>query len=162
MAFIVCILLACIISFFIIKIYNFVSYKNQAENFKEAAYIYIRKKLDFMPKLLNEIRANIGDTDEIIEIIRIRNEFDESDSIKKNQNLLHECNRLLGIIFQKNPDLSKNSEIISLRNNWHSIDNTLNSNVNLYKSAAINYNNMLSDFLCKRVAKIMGYTEEKF
>ncbi len=160
--FFICLILACIITFFILKITSFFSYKSQAENFKNAAYIYLRKKVDFMPELINMIIMEIGETDEIIEIIKLRNDFKDDSKVVNSRNFIHECNRILGIILQKNSNLLSNNDIIELRNTWYSLDADFNSNISLYLSSASSYNNMLAnDFICSKIGKILGYEEEQ-
>ncbi|MBR1883380.1 MAG: LemA family protein [Clostridia bacterium] len=159
-AIIVIFILACVISYIIIQIYNFMCLKNQFENYKSATYIYLRKKLDNMPKLINKIRGIVGETDEVIKIIKIRNEFDESQNINENMLLIHESNRLLGVIFNQNPNLLNDSEVMELKNDWYGIDASLRDSLSNYVSCAKNYNNMFSNIFCIPVIKIFKYEKE--
>lgn len=153
-------ILACIISFIIIQIYNFMCLKNQYENFKSATYIYMRKKIDQMPKLLNSIRYSTGEIDEIIEIIKYRNKYNEDQNMNENLKILHECNRLIGAIFNKYPNLLKDEEILNEKNEWYSIDASLRENSNQYISCARSYNDMFNNIFVIPIIKIFKYEME--
>ena len=158
--FILLLIVASIITFVIIKLYYLFSYKSQTENFKSATYIYLNKKINFLPTLLNEIKLNIGETDEVISLIKIRNQFNDQEGIRKNLDLIHECNRSFGVIFTNYPNLLENYELSNLRNQWYEMDANLNSNANLYIQAAQNYNAMFSDFICSKVISLLKYEQE--
>ena len=157
---IVIIILACAISFVIIQIYNFICLKNQFENFKSATYIYIRKKLDHIPKLVNVISRVDNESNQLIEIIKIRNEFDETDSIKSNLDKLHRCNRLFGEIFNINPKLLEDDEVLNLKNEWYDIDASLRENSTQYIACARQYNEMFANIFCLPVIKIFKLEQE--
>ena len=161
LVFIVILVLACIISFFIIRVYTFFCLKSQYENYKSATYIYLRKKMDILPKLINEFRYNIGETDELIQLIKIRNNFNESLPLRQNLNILHDMNRIIGIIISKNASLERNEEVNKIKEEWYLADAALRENSDLYISTARDYNAMLDDIIVRPIVKLFKYEEEK-
>ena len=157
---IVILILSIIISYIIIQIYNFMCLKNQYESFKSATYIYMRKKVDQMPKLLNNIRYSVGEIDELIEIIKLRNKYVEDQNINENIKIMHECNRLLGVIFNKHPNLLNDEEIQAKKNEWYDIDAVLRENSSQYIACAKKYNDMFDSLICLPVIKIFKYEKE--
>ena len=161
LVFIVILALACLISFVIIRIYTFFCLKNQYENYKSATYIYLRKKMDILPKIINEFRYNIGETDELIQLIKIRNNFNESLPLRQNLNLLHDMNRIIGVIISKNHSLETNEEVTKIKEEWYLADAALRENSDLYISTARDYNAMLDDIILIPIVKLFKYEEEK-
>ncbi len=161
LVFIIILALSCFISFIIIKIYNIISLKSQTENFKIATHIYLRKKMDILPKLIGEIRYITGETDELIKIIRLRNQFNESMPINQALSLVHELNRDIGFVLQKIPNVESLDQLQDIKKEWYLVDSNLKENSSLYINCARRYNSMLDDFFCQIVVKLFKYEEEK-
>jgi len=149
-----------IINFIIFAMYNrLVRLQNRVKKAKANIEIYLNKRFDLIPNLVETVKGYSNHESTTLEdITALRSNYDSQKnlSIKDAENLNNELNKYLAIV-ENYPDLKANTQYMSLHNELREIEDQLGYARRKYNDDVTSYNNAIETVPSNIVASIFAF-----
>ncbi len=146
----------------IIKLYNnMVSLKENFENALSSIEVYLKKRFDLIPNLVETVKAYSSYEKETIEnIIKLRSEFYGNDkNVIDKSKLDNEYNTLITKV-EAYPNLNANENFLELQKQLAKMENQIQAAIRTYNMQATTYNILIKKFPNVIVANIFKFREQ--
>ena len=151
-----------LIVIYIIVIYNtIVTKKKKIERNKSLVDVFLKKRFDLIPNLVEVCKGYSSFEKETLEnIAKLRGDFNSNPNDDNKNKLNNEYKKLIALV-ENYPDLKANDNFLILLKEMVNVENELQASRRIYINSITSYNNFIMVFPNSFFAKIMGYKEEE-
>lgn len=153
-----------ILTFYTIGLYNkLIDARNRVEDRFTQIEIELRKKAEYIPKLIEIINTYTKHEEKIInEVTNVKSKIDKAnkvnDVIKASKQVNDSINKIYSLK-ETYPELKKNKYMQSIENSIEDIEDRINYARTFYNDAVLNYNNIRCEFPSNLVAQVFKFKE---
>lgn len=153
-----------VLTFYTIGLYNkLIDARNRVEDRFTQIEIELRKKAEYIPKLIEIINTYTKHEEKIInEVTNVKSKIDKAnkvnDIIKASKQVNDSINKIYSLK-ETYPELKKNKYMQSIENNIEDIEDRINYARTFYNDAVLNYNNIRCEFPSNLVAQVFKFKE---
>lgn len=144
----------------ILAIYNkMIKLKNNVKKAKANIEIYLNKRFDLIPNIVECVKSYSKYENETLEsIVSLRSNYTEQKSIniKTAENMNNSLNKLLAIV-ENYPELKANANYMNLHNELRNIEDELEISRTKYNDVVTKYNTKVETIPHNLVAGIFGF-----
>ena len=149
-----------VINFMIFGVYNkLVRLQNRVKKAKANIEIYLNKRFDLIPNLVETVKGySKHESSTLEEITSLRSNYDSKKdlSLKQAGEINDELNKFLAIV-ENYPDLKANSQYMSLQNELRDIEDQLGLARRRYNDVVTTYNTTIETVPSNIVASIFAF-----
>lgn len=153
---------AIIVIWVIIKYNGFIKLSTHLDNAFSQIDIYLKKRFDLIPNLVNTIKGYAKHESETLEkVMTARNaayKGGNTDNVVKSESELSSALSRLMAISEQYPDLKANTSFLDLQNQLKEIERQLAFSRQFYNDAAMKFNQEIYLFPSNIIASIFGFT----
>lgn len=150
-----------------ILVYIYATYNSlvKTNNIAKEAFstmdIYLKKRWDLIPNLVNVVKGYAKhEKDTLEEIIKLRNNIYDNmsteEKINKNKLINQSINKIMALA-ENYPELKANENFLQLSKDLTSIEDEIAQSRKYYNAVVKNYNNKVEMIPSNIIAKIAGY-----
>ena len=151
----------------VIFLYIFITYNSlvKSNNYVQEAFstmdVYLKKRWDLIPNLVEVVKGYAKHEKEIIEKITVlrTNSYENMSTNKKiniNEQLTQDLSKIM-VITENYPDLKANQNFIELNRNLVKIEDEIANSRKYYNESVRIFNNKIQMFPSNIIAKIFGF-----
>lgn len=151
----------------VIFLYIFITYNSlvKSNNYVQEAFstmdVYLKKRWDLIPNLVEVVKGYAKHEKEIIEKITVlrTNSYENMSTNKKiniNEQLTQDLSKIM-VITENYPDLKANQNFIELNRNLVKIEDEIANSRKYYNGSVRIFNNKIQMFPSNIIAKIFGF-----
>ena len=151
----------------VIFLYIFITYNSlvKSNNYVQEAFstmdVYLKKRWDLIPNLVEVVKGYAKHEKEIIEKITVlrTNSYENMSTNKKiniNEQLTQDLSKIM-VITENYPDLKANQNFIELNRNLVKIEDEIANSRKYYNGIVRIFNNKIQMFPSNIIAKIFGF-----
>lgn len=139
-----------------------VSRKNQVENAFASIDVYLKKRADQIPNLVNAVKGYMNHEKEVLtEITRLRTEASDSklgsnDRVEVENKITDSMGKIM-IAVEAYPDLKASDNFMQLQRSLNEVEEQLAASRRAFNASVTDYNNGVESFPMNMVAGMMGY-----
>lgn len=153
-----------VLTFYTIGLYNkLIDARNRVEDQFTQIEIELRKKAEYIPKLIEIINTYTKHEEKIInELTNIKTKIDKTTKLNDIIKISKQVNLSLNKIYslkETYPELKKNKNLQSIKDNIENIEDKINYARTFYNDAVLNYNNVRCQFPSNLVAQVFKFKE---
>lgn len=159
-------LVVLLVIYFISNYNKFVRLRNQVEEAFATMDVYLKKRWDLIPNLVNTVKGYAKHESETLEkVIALRNvnnysDMSDEEKIEANQQISAGISRLLAVA-EAYPELKANGNFMDLSNQLKSVENDIANSRKYYNAVVKTYNNAIMVFPANIVASMFNFTSKK-
>ncbi len=163
--FIVIGVVAVILIYVFITYNGFIKLKNSIEEAFSAMDVYLKKRWDLVPNLVETVKGYVAHEQSTFkEIVELRNcaygKMSMSDKINQNNVLGKGINQLMALA-EAYPDLKANTNFIELQTELSKIEDDIAQSRKYFNAVVKRYNDKVEMFPSNIIAKIMHFTKKE-
>lgn len=166
MFFIFLAIIAVLISIMISSYNNFIQIKNSVDESFSTIDVYLKKRYDLLPNLVNTVKGYAKHEKETLEnVIKARNTYLNSTSIDakiSNENMISGALSKLFALKESYPELKANENFINLQNQIMKIEEDLVQARKYYNGSVKIFNTKCDTFPSLIIAKIMNFAKYSY
>lgn len=172
MTLIVILVIIAIIAFYAMGVYNkYIHLKNLNEEGWSGVGVYLQKRLDLIPNIVNTVKGYATHEKETLEnVIKMRNQMISIDAnnienvekIQKIENQLSQTLRSIMMLQESYPDLKANTSFLSLQEELSSIESEIQSARKYYNGTARERNIFVEKFPNNILGGMFGFKKAEF
>ena len=139
-----------------------VSRKNQVENAFASIDVYLKKRSDQIPNLVNAVKGYMNHEKEVLtEITQLRNEAGNSDlgtneRVEVENKITDGISKVM-IAVEAYPDLKASDNFLQLQRSINEVEEQLAASRRAFNASVTDYNNGVESFPTNLVAGMMNY-----
>lgn len=140
--YIILFIILIVIIIILFKYNKLVRLYNRAKKSKSNIEIYLNKRFDLIPNLVECVKSYSKYEDDTLEkIVALRSDYSQKENMKLSDvnELDSKLNRYLAVV-ENYPDLKANEEYLNLQRELREIEDQLSKTRNIYNDEATNYN----------------------
>lgn len=140
------IIIVSIVGLYLIVEFNSIIYlRNRARNSFSTIDVFLKKRFDLIPNLVETVKGYTKYEGETIEnITKLRNSFDNGD-IKSGNKLNETYNKLIALV-ESYPDLKASENFLKLQKELTKVENEIAASRRLYINDVTRYNTKIQKF----------------
>ena len=159
------IIIAVIIAYFLITYNSLVKAKTVVEEAFSTMDIYLKKRWDLIPNLVEIVKGYAKhESNTLEEIVKLRNnnydQMNNNEKVEINDKLTKQISNLMAIV-ENYPELRASENFQNLSNQILKIEDEIANSRKYYNGSVRLLNNKILMFPSNIVAKMLGYKEEK-
>ena len=165
----VVVLLIALVAWYISTRNGFVRLKNKVEEAWATIDVYLKKRFDLIPNLVETVKGYANHESETLEaVVRARNLSAGAKTLDEKMSadsaLSSSLKTLLTAVSESYPDLKANTNFLDLQNQLKNIEGELESSRRYYNGVVKSFNTKLEIFPANIVGKRMGeeYTKRPY
>lgn len=154
----------------VILLYIFITYNGlvKSNNFVKEAFstmdVYLKKRWDLIPNLVEIVKEHTKHEKEIIEKIAIMraNVYENMSTSKKiniNEQLTQDLSKII-VVSENYPELKSNESFIELSRDLTRIEDEIANSRKYYNGTVRNFNNKIESFPSNIIANLFGFYSE--
>lgn len=160
------ILAIAIVAWWITTSNKLVRLKNKVEEAWATIDVYLKKRFDLIPNLVETVKGYSKHESETLEkVVAARNiagkAVSSEEKISAENNLTNSLRTFLNVVSEKYPDLKANTNFLDLQNQLKSIEGELESSRRYYNGIVKSFNDMIEVFPSNIVAQRKGEDYKK-
>lgn len=146
---------------------SFVSLNNEMDEAFSAMDVYLKKRWDLIPNLVEVVKGYAKHESETLEkVITLRNKtydhLSNEDKLQTNNEVNDDIRKIFALV-ESYPDLKANENYLSLSKSLSEIESEIAKSRKYYNAVIRIYNNKVEKFPSNLIAKIYGFkTKEMF
>lgn len=147
-----------IILIVIVAIYNsLVSSYKKVERSKSLVDIYLKKRFDLIPNLVETVKAYSKHEKETLEMVtKLRSNYDKKKNIEDANKLNAYYNKCIALI-EAYPELKASDGYLNLQKELAKVESEIEASRRIYSSDITRYNTKVQTFPTNILASIFGY-----
>ena len=163
--YIILIIIILLVLYFLLTYNSFVKLKNQVKEAFSTMDVYLKKRWDLIPNLIEVVKGYAKhEKNTLEEVTKLRSKSYESMSTKEkintNEAIVTELSKIIALK-EAYPELKSNENFLDLQKELKQVENEIEKSRKYYNGAVRLYNNKVEMFPSKIIANILGYTTEK-
>ena len=156
---ILALILAILIIFVIIEYNSMVKLKKQMNNSYSVIDVYLQKRFDLIPNLVEVTKGYANyEKDILTKITEYRTSYNQNKDKDSLNKLNDEYNNLMFVI-ENYPDLKASEQFLKLQKSLIKVENELQAARRIYNTDTTKYNTKLNVFPSNIIAKLFGFKE---
>lgn len=162
---IVLVVILVLIVLYVLVTYNsLIKFKNNVEEGFSTMDVYLKKRWDLIPNLVNNVKGYAKHEAETLEkIIGMRSDSYDSmnidDKVTVNNELTATLSKLMAVA-ENYPDLKANQNFLDLSANLAKIEDEIANARKYYNAVVLNYNNKVEMVPSNMVARLFKFTKK--
>ena len=156
------IILGIIIIWFITTYNKFVSLKQKVHQAKGTIDVYLKKRFDLIPNLVETVKGYKDYEKGLLEeITKLRTDYEsrKEDDIKQSEELNNRFTKIL-ITLEKYPELKSSEQFLNLQKNLVKVESELQAARRIYNSEVTEFNTKRLKFPSNIIGSMFGYKQE--
>ncbi len=155
-----------IILLFVLLTYNrLVASKNLVKEAFSTMDVYLKKRWDLVPNLVECVKGYTKHEQETLEeIVKLRNSkyenMNNGEKIQKGEEIASQISKIM-ILSESYPDLKASENFVNLSKELVQVENDIENSRKYYNGTVKNYNIDILKFPNNLIASIFGFKEEK-
>lgn len=152
-----------ILVFFFITYNSFVKENNKVNEAFATMDVYLKKRWDLVPNIINTVKGYAKHEKETLEeIVELRNNVEsydklsDTEKIKNNEKISGGITKIMALA-EAYPELKANENFLSLQQDLGNIEDEIAQARKYYNAVVRDYNNKVQMIPTNIVAKILGY-----
>lgn len=160
-------LVVVVVAFWVFSTYNgFISLKNKCEEAFSTMDVYLTKRYDMIPNLVETVKGYAKHESGTLEaVIKARNSYVSAttpeDKIEATNQLTGAISKLFALS-ESYPELKANQNFLSLQNDLKETEDKISITRQFYNDTVLKYNNKIEMVPSNIVANMAGFTKAKF
>lgn len=159
--------LVVIIVIYTISAYNgFVKIKNKVEEAYAGVEVYLKKRYDLIPNLVETVKGYAGhEKDTLTAVIAARNQVMTAESfeqVKNGEAQLQKTLKSLFAVAESYPDLKANTNFMDLQKQLQKIEDDILQSRKYYNAVVKTMNTKVELFPSALIAKLFGFTKKEY
>lgn len=159
------VVLVVLLALFVVTAYNgLIKLRNAVEEAFSTMDVYMKKRFDLIPNLVETVKGYAGHEAETLEkIVNARNQAASSATTEerlKNENMLSGALRSLFALSEGYPDLKANQNFLDLQGQLRVVEEDISNSRKYYNGTVRNYNTRTEVFPYNIIAGIFGFTRK--
>lgn len=155
------ILAIALVAWWITTSNKLVRLKNKVEEAWATIDVYLKKRFDLIPNLVETVKGYSKHESETLEkVVAARNiagkAISSEEKISAENNLTNSLRTFLNVVSEKYPDLKANTNFLDLQNQLKSIEGELEASRRYYNGIVKSFNDMIEVFPSNIVAQRKG------
>ena len=155
---------ALLLIYGIISYNSFVSLNNKVKEAFSTLDVYLKKRWDLIPNLVEVVKGDAKHEKETLEdIVKLRNSsydsMSDSDKIKADEKLTNGINKIMAIA-ESYPELKASENYKELSSQLVKIEDDIANSRKYYNGVVRMFNNKVEMFPSNIIAKILGYSSK--
>ena len=156
---ILALILAILIIFVIIEYNSMVKLKKQMNNSYSVIDVYLQKRFDLIPNLVEVTKGYANyEKDILTKITEYRTSYNQNKDKDSLNKLNDEYNNLM-LVIENYPDLKASEQFLKLQKSLIKVENELQAARRIYNTDTTKYNTKLNVFPSNIIAKLFGFKE---
>lgn len=156
---ILALILAILIIFVIIEYNSMVKLKKQMNNSYSVIDVYLQKRFDLIPNLVEVTKGYANyEKDILTKITEYRTSYNQNKDKDSLNKLNDEYNNLI-LVIENYPDLKASEQFLKLQKSLIKVENELQAARRIYNTDTTKYNTKLNVFPSNIIAKLFGFKE---
>ena len=157
---IIVIVVIVILLIVVIEIRNaFVEKMKKIERNKSLVDVYLKKRYDLIPNLVEVCKGYSKFEKETLEsVIKLRSVYNNNPSSDNEHELSNEYKKLL-LLVENYPELKASDAYLKLQKEMANVENEIQASRRIYINSITSYNNLVMKFPSSLIAKIFGFKE---
>lgn len=156
---ILALILAILIIFVIIEYNSMVKLKKQMNNSYSVIDVYLKKRFDLIPNLVEVTKGYANyEKDILTKITEYRTSYNQNKDKDSLNKLNDEYNNLM-LVIENYPDLKASEQFLKLQKSLIKVENELQAARRIYNTDTTKYNTKLNVFPSNIIAKLFGFKE---
>ena len=157
---IIVIVVLIIIMAFIAQYNNLVQSKKKIERGKALVDVYLKKRFDLIPNLVEVCKGYAHFEQETLErIIKLRSTYQIKPN-EETENKLSAEEKKLVMLMESYPELKASDNYLKLQKELTNVENELQASRRIYVNSITHYNTLVMRFPTSLVASLFGFKEE--
>lgn len=153
------IILVILIIFVIIEYNNMVKLKKQMNNSYSVIDVYLQKRFDLIPNLVEVTKGYANyEKDILTKITEYRTSYNQNKDKDSLNKLNDEYNNLM-LVVENYPDLKASEQFLKLQKSLIKVESELQAARRIYNTDTTKYNTKLNVFPSNIIAKLFGFKE---
>lgn len=153
------IILVLLIIFVIIEYNSMVKLKKQMNNSYSVIDVYLQKRFDLIPNLVEVTKGYANYEKDILkEITEYRTSYNQNKDKESLNKLNDEYNNLM-LVVENYPDLKASEQFLKLQKSLIKVESELQAARRIYNTDTTKYNTKLNVFPSNIIAKLFGFKE---
>lgn len=155
-----------IILIYVLSLYNsFVRLNNTVKEAFSTMDVYLKKRWDLIPNLIETVKGYTKHEKETLEeIVKLRNSaydnMSDEDKLKTNEQLSKGINKIMALA-ESYPDLKASDNFNDLSNQLTKVEEDIANSRKYYNGTVKQFNNKVEVFPSNIIASIFGYKSKK-
>lgn len=154
-----------LIGVFVVSAYNgFVKLRNAVEEAFSTMDVYMKKRFDLIPNLVETVKAYTSHEAETLErIVQARNQAASATDMEdrlKSENMLSGALRNLFALSEGYPDLKASENFLDLQGQLRVVEEDISNSRKYYNGTVKNYNTRTEMFPYNFIANLFGFTRK--
>ena len=150
---------AILIIFVIIEYNNMVKLKKQMNNSYSVIDVYLQKRFDLIPNLVEVTKGYANyEKDILTKITEYRTSYNQNKDKDSLNKLNDEYNNLM-LVVENYPDLKASEQFLKLQKSLIKVESELQAARRIYNTDTTKYNTKLNVFPSNIIAKLFGFKE---
>lgn len=165
--FVILIIIAAVIVFYLISIYNsLIRLRNQVKNAWSQIDVQLKRRHDLIPNLLETVKGYMHHERETLEsITKARSQAMSARTVAEKSAAESQLSGALGkfnLVVENYPDLKANQNFLSLQEELTSTENKISFSRQNYNDQVLFYNNKIEMFPSNIIAGMFNFMKEVF
>lgn len=160
---IVGIVIVLLIIYFFVTLNSLVKLKNRVKEAFSTMDVYLKKRWDLIPNLVEVVKGYASYESETLEkIITARNNYDNLSSeekLKTNKVVSNQLSKILMLV-ENYPEIKANENFLNLSKKLSEVENEIADARKYYNATVRIYNNKVEMIPSNIVAKLLGYKQK--
>jgi len=154
------VILVIIVIYVVITLNSFVKLKNDVVEAFATMDVYLKKRWDLIPNLVNVVKSYSTYEAEALEnIIKTRyDSLNTNSKISENEKIAENLSKIIALV-EAYPELKANSNFLDLSESLTSIENDIANSRKYYNAVVRIYNNKIEMFPSNIIAKLFGFKD---
>ena len=152
-------ILICLV--LVIEYNKFARLKNKIKQSKSTIDVYLNKRFDLIPNLVECVKAYCKYEENLFKnITELRNRYTNTKTIKDGEETYKEFNKVLAVA-EKYPELKSNENFLKLYKSLEDIEDELQAARRLYNGDVTLYNTTIETFPNNLFARMFSFNKEE-
>lgn len=144
---------------------SFIKNKNKVKNAWSDIDVYLKKRYDVIPNLVETVKGYANQEKEVLEnIVKYRNQTQTNNASKEDrvasEMKLSGALQSMFAVVENYPDLKSNQNFLALQNSLSEIENDIEDSRRYYNAVVRDYNNTIELFPGLLFAKLFNFSSE--
>ncbi|MEG2484297.1 MAG: LemA family protein [Clostridia bacterium] len=147
---------------FVVLYNNLISYKTHANNAKASIDVYLKKRFDLLPNLIETVKGYKNHEEKTLLLLtKLRAQFTTGKDVEKDIKLNKQLSQNIDLVAEAYPDLKAAESFITLQKQLESLEDELQAARRFYNTSVTEYNTKVQQIPYNLIAKVFKLEQLK-